>query len=250
MTELTSETLKSYIQADRRKLLEKIEKDMSSVSPQNSTEYLSKFGERVNSYMNLAIPEVLQKKRKVKVERFRKVSPYFAYCTNFRNSKRDKQGKLTANVLEITKEAGANWRKMSEKDRKPWIENANKLTAQAKVAWDKTHSTPALSVSSAPSVPSTPSVPSASPTPKAIREMKKTDLLQIAESQGVSVPTKISLKALRDLIVAHFTPVVPTTNQITKMKKSELLALVEKAGIVSDKDTKTMQQALISHYNV
>lgn len=244
MAELTTETLQSYIQTDRKTLLEKITKDMASVSQKDSAEYLSKFNQRVPTYMELAMPEVSTKKRKVKVERFRKTSPYFAYCTNFRNSKRNKEGKLTENVLDITKEAGSNWRAMSEKDRKPWIEAANKLTAQAKVAWDAKHS-----------------APSPSPTPEIIREMKKNELMEIAEKESISLPKKLSLKDLRELVVAHFTPVVadtspapvqvsgPTPDQITKMKKSELLALVEKAGITSKKDTKAMQQALISHYS-
>lgn len=236
MTELTSETLKSYIQTDRKTLLDKIVKDMSSVSQKNSADYLAKFSEQIPFYMEMSMPEVSAKKRKVKVPRFRKVSPYFAYCTHYRNSKRDKEGKLTANVLDITKDAGANWRKMSEKERTPWVQTADKLTTEAKRVWDSKQST--------------------SPTPDVIREMKKPELMTIAETENITVPPKISLKELRELVVVHFAPTptpvessAPTPDQITKMKKSELLALVEKVGINSKKDTKTMQQALISHYS-
>jgi hypothetical protein len=92
------------------------------------------------------------------------------------------------------------------------------------------------------------------PTAESIREMKKSALVEVADNANLSVPSKISLKDFRELVVAHFYPApaetpAPTAEQIVKMKKVELLALVEKAGITAKKDTKAMQQALISHYS-
>lgn len=243
MSDLTNETLKTYILADRKTLLDKVVKDMSSVSQKNAPEYLSTFKNSVQTYMDLAIPEVATKKRKIKVDRFRKISPYFAYCTNFRNSKRDKSGKLTSNVLDITKEAGANWRKMSEKDRKPWVDAAEKLTTEAKVAWDLKHASSNV----------------VTPSPDAIRDMKKADVVSSLRSAGVSIPAKANLNELREMLVAHFATadsvvrsleVKPTADQIVKMKKAELLDLVERAGLSAKKETKAMQQALISHFAV
>tara|TARA_Y100000389_G_scaffold177358_1_gene189548 strand:+ start:1403 stop:2131 length:729 start_codon:yes stop_codon:yes gene_type:complete len=235
MSELNSETLKNLIVADRMTLLNTIVKDMTSVSAKDASEYLKNFGQKVKTYLDLPVPELADKKRKKKVMRFRKISPYLAYCAAFRDSKRGKDGKLKENVLDITREAGARWKKMSEKDRKPWIVASEKLTAEAKVAWDKKMAAAAQT-----------------PTAEAIRGMKKTTLLDIADTAHLVVPNKLSLKDLRELVVAHFYPATeptPTADQIVKMKKSELLALVDKAGITSKKETKAMQQALISHYS-
>ena len=238
MSVMTNENLKSYIVADRMTILNAIAKDCSSVSSKDAANWLKTFSQRVESYMAIPMPEVADKKRKKKVVRFRKISPYLAFCANYRDSKRvprgDPNGKLKENVLEITKQAGALWKKMSEKERRPWNAKAEEMTAKAKVAWDQKMSKESIT-----------------PTAEAIREMKKSELTKLIEKNNVVIPAKASLKDTRELVVAFFYPPTartPSQEQIVKMKKSELSSLIEKAGLSAKKDTKAMQAALISHY--
>ena len=238
MSVMTNENLKSYIVADRMTILNAIAKDCSSVSSKDAANWLKTFSQRVESYMAIPMPEVADKKRKKKVVRFRKISPYLASCANYRDSKRvprgDPNGKLKENVLEITKQAGALWKKMSEKERRPWNAKAEELTAKAKVAWDQKMSKESIT-----------------PTAEAIREMKKSELTKLIEKNNVVIPAKASLKDTRALVVAFFYPPTartPSREQNVKMKKSELSSLIEKAGLSAKKDTKAMQAALISHY--
>lgn len=234
---MTNETLKSYIVADRMMVLNAIAKDCASVSAKDSAAWLKNFDKRVDSYMSIAMPEFADKKRKKKVVRFRKISPYLAFCANYRDSKRDpKTKKLNENVLEITKQAGALWKKMSEKERRPWNTKAEEMTKTAKIAWDKKMSKEAIT-----------------PAAAAIREMKKGELNGLIEKGNVVIPSKASLKDIRELVVAHYYPKTaptPTQDEITKMKRAELVSLLEKVGVQlsAKKDTKTMQAALISHY--
>ena len=134
MSVMTNENLKSYIVADRMTILNAIAKDCASVSSKDAATWLKTFSQRVESYMAIPMPEVADKKRKKKVMRFRKISPYLAFCANYRDSKRvprgDPNGKLKENVLEITKQAGALWKKMSEKERRPWNAKAEEMTAK------------------------------------------------------------------------------------------------------------------------
>merc|ERR1712010_361590 len=222
---MTNETLKSYIVADRMMVLNAIAKDCASVSAKDSAAWLKNFDKRVDSYMSIAMPEFADKKRKKKVVRFRKISPYLAFCANYRDSKRDpKTKKLNENVLEITKQAGALWKKMSEKERRPWNTKAEKMSKEA-----------------------------ITPSAAAIREMKKGELNGLIEKGNVVIPSKANLKDIRELVVAHYYPKTaptPTQDEITKMKRAELSSLLEKVGVQlsAKKDTKTMQAALISHY--
>tara|TARA_B100001175_G_scaffold317912_1_gene337478 strand:- start:6194 stop:7006 length:813 start_codon:yes stop_codon:yes gene_type:complete len=227
-SDLTTETLKNYIVNDRTTLLNAIVKDMSNVSANNASDYLRNFSKKIEGFLSLDYPVVDNKKRKKKERRFRKISPYLAFCAHYRNSKRDSNGKLRENVLEITKQAGAKWKNMKEKDRKPWEVEAEKATRIARANWDKEHS----------------SVPA--PTSDEIREMKKSELMNLVTTSGVSVSQKATLKEIRDKLVAHYS--APTEEQICKMKKDELKKLIDQAGIRAQKDTKSMQSALISHY--
>tara|TARA_B100000427_G_scaffold309017_1_gene297669 strand:- start:985 stop:1698 length:714 start_codon:yes stop_codon:yes gene_type:complete len=227
-SELTTETLKNYIVNDRTALLNAIVKDMSGVSANNAHDYLRNFGKKVECFMALEYPVVDNKKRKKKERRFRKISPYLAFCAHYRNSKRDANGKLSENVLEITKQAGAKWKNMKEKDRKPWEVEAEKATRIAKANWDKEHNTVVR------------------PSEEEIREMKKSELMSLVTTVGLVITPKATLKEIRDKLVAHFS--APTEEQICKMKKDELKQLIEKAGLSAQKDTKSMQSALISHY--
>ena len=238
MSTMTTENLKSYIVADRMTVLNAIAKDCAGVSTKDAANWLKSFSQRVEGYMAISMPEVADKKRKKKVMRFRKISPYLAFCANYRDSKRvprgDPKGVLKENVLEITKQAGALWKKMSDKERTPWTAKADELTAAAKIVWDKKMSKESIT-----------------PTTEAIREMKKSDLSKIIEKHNVVIPAKASLKDTRELVVAYFYPPTsrtPTQDQIVKMKKTELSSLIEKAGLSAKKDTKAMQAALIGHY--
>ena len=251
MSDMTTETLKSYVIADRMSLLNAIEKDIAGVSDSDAVAFLRSFDKRLENYMSIPMPQVSDKKRKKKVARFRKVSPYLAFCANYRDSKRDKNGKLpkfvevrtekgksekVSAVLEFTRQAGAQWKKMTETQRKPWVAKAEELTVKSREAWDKKMKSEA-----------------SPPTEEAIREMKKADVTKLVNKTGVVIPNKASLKDMKEVLVAHFypkniVPPAPSQEEIGKMKKAELLSLIEKAGITSKKDTKTMQRALISHY--
>ena len=115
MSQMTPDALKSYIVADRMTILNAIAKDCASVPAKDAAAFLKSFEKRVESYMSIAMPEIADKKRKKKVVRFRKISPYLAFCANYRDGKRGSDGKLKENVLEITRQAGALWKKMSGK---------------------------------------------------------------------------------------------------------------------------------------
>ena len=251
MSDITTETLKPYIIADRMSLLNAIERDMADVSDADASKFIKTFEKRLENYMSIPMPEVSDKKRKKKVVRFRKVSPYLAFCANYRDSKRDKNGKLpkyvdvkndkgkvekASAVLEFTRQAGAQWKQMTENQRKPWVAKAEELTVQSRKAWDKK-----MEEEASP------------PAEEVIREMKKGDVTKLVNKTGVVIPNKASLKDMKEILVAHFYPKTsdvpaPSQEEIGKMKKAELVSLIEKAGISSKKDTKNMQRALISHY--
>merc|ERR1711861_74602 len=113
MGEMNNESLKTYIINDRVKLLNTIAKDIQNAN------FVKNFTKYRDTYLNSEVP-VIDNKRKKKIQRFRKISPYLAFCASYRDSKRDSQGKLTENVLEITRQAGSLWKNMSAKERFPW----------------------------------------------------------------------------------------------------------------------------------
>lgn len=234
---MTGETLKSYVIADRMSLLNTIAKDFASVADADAAAFLKTFDQRVEKYMSVAMPEVKDNKKRPKEKRFRKCSAYLAYCEDFRNKRRDKHGKLTGNVLELTTECGKAWGKLSPEQRKPYQALAEKITARKKAEFDAAQARDA-----------------APPTAEAIREMKKGELTKLVNKSGVVVPNKASLKDIREVLVAHFYPKppvdpAPTQDALGKMKKAELQALIAKVGITPPKkDTKSMQAALVAHY--
>merc|ERR1712196_535949 len=173
----------------------------------------------LKSYIvNDRIPVLQDKKRKKKIQRFRKISPYLAFCANYRDSKRDSQGKLTENVLEITRQAGSLWKNMSAKERFPWESKSVEMTNQARAAWDKKMS----SIGESKSV-----VESSIPSLETISEMKKSEVLETIQNYSISVGIKASLKDMRNAVRNYYYP-NPTQSQINSMKKSELLKLIEK----------------------
>merc|ERR1712196_54082 len=162
-------------------ILNSITKNMSSTNLKETTAlaFIKNFENTFEKYMTLPLPEVVDKKRRKKIVRFRKVSPYLAFCAAYRDSKRDSKGKLptkidgTSAVLQITREAGAEWKKLSEKERKPWQAKAEELTIAAKKVWD------ARVINE-----------SASPSAESIREMKKTELTKLVNKTSIVVPRK------------------------------------------------------------
>ena len=79
--------------------------------------------------------------------------------------------------------------------------------------------------------------------------MKKSELVSLVSKSGITVGSKASLKEIREKLIAFYSaPTYPTEEEIGRMKKDELRALIDKAGINSQKDLKSMQSALISHY--
>merc|ERR1711871_454037 len=234
MSDMTTETLKSFIIADRMTLLNAIAKDFAGVSAADAANFLKTFDQRVETYMSVPMPEVNTKKRRPKEKRFRNTSPYLAYCAAFRDKKRDANGKLKGNVLQITTEAGKAWGKLKPEEKKKWVAVAEKISAEKRKEFDA-----AAAKTAAP------------PTAEAIREMKKGELTKLVNKTGVVVPNKASLKDTREVLVAHFypKPAAPSQDEIVKMKKTELLALVAKAGLTPPKkDTKALTAALLSHY--
>lgn len=232
---ITQDTLKSYILADRITLLNRITNDCQSVSTKDACAFLKNFEKRAQeNYMSIELPQLIEKKRKKKVLRFRKTSPYLAFCGHFRESKRGPDGKINGKIPDITRQAGAQWGSMNEKDKAPWVVKAEEMTKKSKKVWDKKLLEKEVK-----------------PSPESIREMKKVELSKLANKDDIGIPSKINLKDMKELIVNFYyppTPIVPTQQDIAKMKKNDLLTMIEKCGIAVKKDTKSMQAALISHY--
>ncbi len=226
--------IRTVVLADRKEILTSIQKDLSS-SDKTVVEGVVKSLVQGNfdKYMSIEVPNVNERRRKKKVQRYRKTSPYLAFCAWFRDQNRDKSGKLKENVLDITKKAGAKWGSMSEADRKPWEAKAAEISAKEKIKFDKMNA----STNNAPSI-------------MEIKGMKKCELTDLANKNNMEINPKMSLKLTREKLVEFYHPSNrPTEGEITKMKKAELQKLIEKVGLESDKDIKSMQTVLISHYS-
>merc|ERR1712196_393208 len=209
MGEMNNESLKTYIINDRVKLLNTIAKDIQNAN------FVKNFTKYRDTYLNSEVPVIDNKKRKKKIQRFRKISPYLAFCASYRDSKRDSQGKLKDNVLEITKQAGSQWKKMTEKDRRPWEQKAEELTRAARIAWDEKHNT---------SPTQTQESPESTYSAADIRDMKKSELMNLVTKSGIAIDPKASLKVIRERLTAHYATRTnqPTEEQIGRMKKDEL----------------------------
>jgi len=233
---ITQETLKSYILADRLSLLNRIINDCQSVNGKESAAFLKNFEKYAQeNYMSIEMPHFVEKKRKKKVLRFRKTSPYLAFCGAFRESKRGPDGKIQGKIPEITREAGSKWKVMTDKEKKPWIAKAEELTKKSKAAWDLKMQQKEVK-----------------PTVEAIRQMKKVELTKLINKDDIVVPNRVNLKDMKELIINYYypkSPPIPTEEDILKMKKKDLLTLIEKCGISVKKDNKSMQKALVDHYH-
>ncbi len=235
-SDMNKDNLKTIILSDRMMVLNAICEEINSKKSDDKAlkEFIDSFSKNYQKYLSLDTPSFMDKKRRKKVQRFRKISPYLAFCAYYRDSKRDKTGKLSDNVLTITKQAGALWKKMSEKERKPWEQKAIELTEVSKKAWDEKERIQRQKLEK--------------PSEADIREMKKNDLSILVEKSQINITARTSLKEIRELLIKHYYPVSPSKESISKMKKSELQELISKIGIQSSKDIKSMQNAIISHY--
>ncbi len=232
---ISQETLKSYILADRLTLLNRISNDCQSVNAKDAFAFLKNFEKHAQEkYMSIEMPQIADKKRKKKVVRFRKTSPYLAFCGSFRESKRGSDGKIEGKIPDITREAGAKWKSMTEKEKKPWISKAEEITKKSKAAWDLKMQEKEVK-----------------PSAESIRLMKKVELTKLINKDDIVIPSRVNLKDMKELIVSYYYPVeppVPSEEDILKMKKKDLLVLIEKCGITVKKDNKSMQKALVEHY--
>lgn len=232
---ISQETLKSYILADRLTLLNRIANDCQSVNAKDAFTFLKNFEKHAQEkYMSIEMPQIADKKRKKKVVRFRKTSPYLAFCGSFRESKRGPDGKIEGKIPDITREAGAKWKSMTEKEKKPWISKAEEITKKSKAAWDLKMQEKEVK-----------------PSAESIRLMKKVELTKLINKDDIVIPSRVNLKDMKELIVSYYYPVeppVPSEEDILKMKKKDLLVLIEKCGITVKKDNKSMQKALVDHY--
>tara|TARA_Y100000389_G_scaffold8472_2_gene8063 strand:- start:64 stop:795 length:732 start_codon:yes stop_codon:yes gene_type:complete len=240
MSEYT--VFRNVILSDRKQILSKISDDLKKLkSFDEIKKYAGSLETKSNKYLTSTIPSMPDKRRK-KDAKFRKISAYLAYCGSYRDSQRDKNGKLVKNVLEVTKEAGSNWKKMDTKARQPWVKKAEELTLLSKKEWDLKQAELKKKLEDAASATTIPSE-------KEILSMKKKDLLALLKDDSKS---EASLKDIRQTAILKFHSSekvqIPSAEEITKMKKTQLLTMAEKIGIqLKDQKLKGMQDAIINH---
>lgn len=236
---------KNVIVTDRKQLLARISADLKNLkSFEEVKKYASSLETKSNKYATSSIPSMPEKRRR-KEPKFRKISAYLAFCAHFRDSQRDKGGKLTKNVLDVTREAGSVWRGMDKSARSPWVAKAEELTKVAKVEWDVKESERLAKLEAEKSTSE-----QKIPTRDEIMNMKKKDLVKFLTKP---VSAKDTLKDIRGLVLnTLYTEVtsIPTTEEINKMKKNELVFMAEKLGLeLKDTKLKGIQAAIIQHYH-
>lgn len=248
MSELTE--FKNVIIADRKCLVGKVVEELRKVGDLNELKkFANSLETKSNKLINSNIPPMPDRRRK-KEARFRKISPYLAFCANYRDSQRNAEGKLTENVLDVTRKAGKIWQSMNEAARKPWHTKAEELTEIARSQWDakqlEKKNTQELETKE-----------TSVPTKDVIMTMKRKELLVLLKDTS---KTNVTLKELRTAVVEQFYSAVeaevktdttiPTTDQINKMKKNELVSMAEKLGLqIKDNKIKCYQAAIIAHYH-
>ncbi len=234
---------KNIILSDRKALIGKIVEELRNLSNFNELKkFTNSLETKSNKILNAATPPMPEKRRK-KETRFRKISPYLAFCANYRDSKRNKDGKLTQNVLDVTREAGKRWQSMNESAREPWNKKANELTTIARAEWDAKEAQKVIDNSVKVSVPKTDD----------LLKMKRKDLLTLLKDTSKS---NCTLKELRNIVAEQFvsnteTSVIPSTDEINRMKKNELVSMASKIGLnlKDTKSCKSIQAAIIAHYH-
>jgi hypothetical protein len=246
MVGVNKDILDQYLQCDRKCILDGIYVDLKSADCLASA--VTTFEKKYQVYMSMAVPTSTEKKRR-KIVCFRKISPYLAYCGNYRDSKRNKDGKLEENVLEVTKQAGSIWKTMNDTDRSPWVVKADELTKLAKETWDVNHTVHETQVPEFPVL-----------TSEIIKQMSKSEIMAVVKTRSIAIPAKMPMKDIQLLLISQLvvevddTPievVVPSVDEINKMKKTEVLSLLSDAKIeVLKKDTlKKMQSVLVAHFH-
>lgn len=236
---------KNVIVTDRKQILGYIATDLKNLkSFEEVKKYASSLETKSNKYVTSSIPPMPEKRRR-KEPKFRKISAYLAFCAHFRDSQRDKGGKLTKNVLDVTREAGTVWRGMDKTARAPWVSKAEQLTKVAKAEWDIKEAERAAKLKSEKTL-----TEQKIPTRDEIMSMKKKDLVKFLTNP---VSSKDTLKDIRNLVVnTLYTDAtsIPTTEEINKMKKNELVFMAERLGLeLKDTKIKGIQAAIIQHYH-
>lgn len=244
MSELSE--FKNIIVADRKYLLECVATDLKKISNfEEIKKYTSSLVNKGNKYITRSIPPMPDKKRRKELQ-FRKVSAYLAFCSHFRDSQRNKDGKLTKNVLDITREAGSLWRNMDNNARTPWATKADELTKLAKAEWDMKESEKNAIANNTESKNKNTLY-----TPEIIKTMKRKD---IAKLLNRTITSKDTTEQLRNMLISQYceekeTNTIPTMEEINKMKKSELVSMAKSLGIeLKNTKIKDMQTRLIQHY--
>lgn len=236
---------KNIILSDRKMLISKIVEELRNVINLNELKkFANSLETKSNKILNSTTPPMPEKRRK-KESRFRKISPYLAFCANYRDSQRNKDGKLTQNVLDVTREAGKRWQSMNTSAREPWIKKAFELTTVARAEWDAKEAQKMNSDAAKVSPPKTDD----------LLKMKRKELLTLLKDSSKS---NCTLKELRNAVIEQFTTniekttnTVPSTDEINRMKKNELISMADKIGlnIKDNKTCKSIQAAIIAHYH-
>lgn len=245
MSELTE--FKTVIIGDRKLLIGKIVQELRKVGDLNELKkFANSLETKSNKFLNSNVPAMPDRRRK-KEPRFRKISPYLAFCANYRDSQRNADGKLTQNVLDVTRKAGKLWQSMDTTARIPWLKKAEELTSVARSEWDAKElekKNKHLLEEKQTQVPSV----------DTIMTMKRKELIPLLKDSSKTTGT---LKELRTAVVEqlHSSPEtpetpVPSTDEISKMKKNELVFMAEKLGLqLKDTKLKGIQAAIIAHYH-
>lgn len=161
-------TITKYIKSDRLAIMKELKKnkDFSNI---NLTELFDK----------IDYPKEIQLKQR----NFRKVSAYLAFCSEFRNRKRDTNGKLNNSVLEITKDAGNVWATMTQNEKKSYNELAEKMTIDARRTFEIESK--------------------ANETIDKIDSMKQNRLSNLALKYDLILPVNYSIREKRELLKTH-----------------------------------------------
>lgn len=247
--------------ADRKKILNAVYSDLKQCKTLEQA--LNHLVENFQTYHSapIHVPEI---KRKQNL-RFRKTSPYLAFCADFRNSKRAPDGTLKENVLEITKQAGALWKKISETERAKWSKKAEEMSAKALATWEAKQRSQEISEKN-----------TELPTYDMVQSAKKNAIVKMMKKHNILVPDETPLKVMRDKLNAIATGVPDQTvtkktpakkastavkleapkdkNYVSKLKKTELLSMIKtfKIQVELSKTPKVseLQNVLINHFKL
>jgi len=169
--------LQKHVISDRYKILKSIINEMKK-SDLSKDEFVIALEKSVEKILDREF--VIEKSKKPKI--FRRMSPYIAFCKNFRDENRDLDGKIKGNVHEVTRNAGKTWKSLTEPQKKFWEKVANDLTAKSKIAFDRYKSD------------------NQKPTSDEVNESNKIKLKRIAKKYNVILPDKSDTGDIKFLI--------------------------------------------------